>query len=643
MNLGPPVSTIGGALCFTGRVSTRRRNFLRARVRRAFFDARRSGDRYCAVCGSYRRPSEFTGEDPHACDHCRGLRHCKRCRHDRPVIDFGSGDSCIDRDDTCNTCRGHRPLTAEERATLTAFLAAEQPVQSAAVHDGVVLGRDRAGRPVRLTAVLRDRHLCVIGKPHCGKAALLKNLFLQDMAAGHGCALLDLQGDTALELLGMVPPGRLAAATYFAPATSHGPTFNPLALPYPAHAVADDLVWVFRMLFGAQWGPPLEQLLGFGLLTLLADRIPHTLADLYTFYVAPNYRAAVAAASPSPRLRAFWQYEFPSIEPGVVNLISGKLAGFLTPLSPLERLLSTTENLLDFDALLGGGQVLIANLSRDVLGEEAARLLGGLLFAAIRRAARGRADQALGDPRRFYLYVPEFHGYAGADVETVLREAAAHRLNLTLVDESLEQLAAPAQRAVVRTAGGIVAFQSDGDDAVALHRAIHVRRPVRASTGTLYDHDAACRAMAAPVGAQVRELLGAACLFPDDDQPNYPADRIDRLMAEVQRVRDVVRPDDLTEIDWPRAADFGALPPRTAFVRTAHADTVCALTLDVSPPSDARTRARILERPRWRDPLPRARANGESTDTARGAHLNARPPRPRYGRRNGRALQRHGR
>ena len=38
---------------------------------------------------------------------------------------------------------------------------------------------------------------------------------------------------------------------------------------------------------------------------LLADRVPHTLADLYTFYVAPAYRDALATSSPSPRLRAF--------------------------------------------------------------------------------------------------------------------------------------------------------------------------------------------------------------------------------------------------------------------------------------------------------------------------------------------------
>jgi hypothetical protein len=624
-------------------VSIRRRNFLRGRVRRAFFEARRSGKRYCPAGGEYRQPHEFSGEDPHTCDHCRGLRHCKRCRQDRPVADFGSAGTLTEQDDTCNTCRGYRALSAHERATLTAFLAADQAVQSAAVHDGVALGRDRDGRPVRLTAALRDRHLCVIGKPHCGKATLLENLFLQDMSVGHGCALLDLQGDTALDLLGLVPPARLTAVTYFAPATSHGPTFNPLALPYPAHAVAEDLVGVFRTLFGAQWDSALEQLLGFGLLTLLADRAPHTLADLYTFYVAPAYREAVAAASPSPRLRAFWQYEFPAIEPGVVMLLSRKLAGFLAPLSPLERLLSTTENLLDVDALLGGGQVLIANLSRAALGEEAARLVGGLLFAAIRRAARVRADQALGEPRRFHLYVPEFHAYVGADAEAVLRDAATHRLNLTLVDESLRQFPGAAQRALVETAGSIVAFHSDGDDAAALYRAMHVRCPARASTGARYDHDAARRTAAAPVRARVRELLGAACLFPDDDQPNYPAERVDRLMADVQRVREVPPPDDLTEIDWPSAADFASLSPRTAFVRTEQPAMVRALTLDALPPSDPHTRARILDRPRWRNPLERARTNGEPPLAPRVAHFDTRPPRPRLGRRNGRALQRHGR
>src|SRR5207302_1901800 len=135
-----------------------------------------------------------------------------------------------------------------------------------------------------------------------------------------------------------------------------------------------------------------------------------------------------------------------------------------------------------------------------------------------------------------YLYVPEFHAYAGAGLEAVLRDAAAHRLNLTLVDESLGQLSADARRAVFGTAGSIVALQSSGDEAVQLHRQMHVRRPARAST-----------------------------------------------------------------------------------------------------------RARILERPRWRDLLERAHANGESMYVARVAHFDRRPPRPGHGRRNGRVLQRHGR
>ena len=185
----------------------------------------------------------------------------------------------------CKSCRRYRALTQEEHAALTAFLTADGPIDSAATADGLVLGRDSYGRPVHLSPTTRSRHLYLIGKAGSGKETLLKNLFLQDMIAGRGCALIDLAGDLALSVLGSVPPARLPVVNYFAPATGHGPTFNPLALPYPPQEVAEDMVEALKMFFPDDNEPALENLLRFGLLTLLGTvrRTPSPTSTLSTW------------------------------------------------------------------------------------------------------------------------------------------------------------------------------------------------------------------------------------------------------------------------------------------------------------------------------------------------------------------------
>jgi len=606
----------------------RRRNFLRHAERRALYRAWRHGERYCATCGDYRAPHLFSGNDPRTCDSCRGFRHCRRCQQDQPATGFGTARTLSAEDDTCQACRSYRPLTESERATFEAFLATEERDDSTFSDHGVTLGRDPCGRRVRLPAALRDRHLHIIGKPGAGGTALMKNLFLQDMAAAYGCAFVDLQGDLALDLLALVPPSRLPVVTYFAPATGHGPTFNPLALPYSPQVVVEDMIEVFKLFLPAAWEPRLEQLLRFGLLTLLADRAPHTLADLYTFYVAPPYRGAIADASPSPRLRAFWQHEFHGIDPDVVSQIASTLAAFLTPLSPLERLLSTPQNGLDFEALMDGRHIFIANLNRDGLGPEPARLLGALLVRAIARAAPVRAAGVRDERPGFFVYLPEFQDYADFGFNALLSTGANTELNVTFAHSSLEELPAALADAILASVGTTAAFEVSPDDATRLKPTMRARRLARASTGEFYDHDAVCDAAAAPLRARVRQLLKTPRVFAGEAQPNYEGGRVAALLADIDRMRNLPPPDDLAEIEWPSLDDFTHRPPLTALVRIERSDQVTLLNVDPPPAPDAHTRAAILDRPHRRELPPRADAKSAvaAPHAARDGH---QPPRRR--------------
>jgi hypothetical protein len=594
------------------------------------------------MCGDYRPPHQFTGSDPRGCDFCRGLRHCRRCQQDQPVTGFGTAGGSNAEDDICQTCRSYRPLTESERAAFADFLAADARDDSAGAGKGVTLGRDHGGRRVCMPAAIRDRHLYILDKSGSGKQALITNLIIQDMVAGRGCAVVDLRGDLALDLLGVVPPNRLPAVTYFAPATGHGPTFNPLALPYPPHVVAEDMLQVFKLFFADTWDAQLEQLLRFGLLTLLGDRASHTLADLYTLFVAPSYRGAIADASPSPRLRAFWQHEFHSLEPAALRHIADTLATFLAPLSPLEHLLSIAANGLDFEALMDGRHIFIANLNKDALGPEAARLLGALLIRAIARAAPVRPAGVDDERPGFFLYLPEFQEHADFAFNTLLCTGAPTPLNVTFAHASLAELPAALADAILASVGTIAAFEVTPDDAPPLKRAMHARRLARRSTGEIYDHDTVCHAVAAPVRTRVRQLLASARFFADEEDPNYEGACVVALLADVDRVRTLPLPDDLAEIDWPSLGDFTQRTPLSALVRIERSDQVVALAVDPPPPPDVHTRSAILDRPHRRELRPYADATPVVGVPRRARDGQPRPRRRRW-RRVIRTLRRPGR
>lgn len=71
--------------------------------------------------------------------------------------------------------------------------------------------------------MIERRHTHIIGQTGTGKSKLLENLALQDMLDGKGFAFIDPHGDSAEELLGMVPKERVEDVIYFNPSDMESP------------------------------------------------------------------------------------------------------------------------------------------------------------------------------------------------------------------------------------------------------------------------------------------------------------------------------------------------------------------------------------------------------------------------------------
>lgn len=319
----------------------------------------------------------------------------------------------------------------------------------------------------------RRRHLAVIGKTGMGKTTLLHKLIVSDIQAGRGCALVDPHGDLADAVTACVPRHRTNDVVLFDAGDREYPlSFNVLACPDPHQRplVASGVVSAFKKLYGESWGPRLEHILRNALLALL--EVPgSSLLSLQRVLNDFQYRKTVTARIADPVVRAFWQDEFahwkPQFQAEAVAPIQNKVGQFMS--QPILRaILGQARSGLDLRRVMDEGRVLIVNLSKGRIGDDASALLGSLLVTGIQLAAMSRAEVPESQRRDFFLYVDEFQNFATESFATILSEARKYRLNLTLANQYLAQMDEPTMAAVFGNVGSLLVFQVGAADAELL-------------------------------------------------------------------------------------------------------------------------------------------------------------------------------
>jgi hypothetical protein len=131
----------------------------------------------------------------------------------------------------------------------------------------------------------------------------------------------------------------------------------------------------------------------------------------------------------------------------------------------LRAIVGQARSTLDFRAVLDSGQILLVNLSKGRMGEDASALLGSLVVTGLQLAAMSRADQLEAQRRDFYLYVDEFQNFATQSFVAILSEARKYRLCLTLANQYLDQMDEATRSAVFGNVGSLVSFQVGAADA----------------------------------------------------------------------------------------------------------------------------------------------------------------------------------
>jgi hypothetical protein len=320
----------------------------------------------------------------------------------------------------------------------------------------------------------RGRHLYIIGQTGVGKSGLLELLTISDIYSPYGFAVIDPHGDYAINVLKRIPADRAQDVIYFNPADTDFPiAFNPMEVQDPklrTHT-ASELIGVLKRMFES-WGPRLEYILRFSLLALL-DYPDATMLDITRILTDKKFRQEVLKYVNDPVVRNFWEIEFASwndkFAAEAVAPVLNKVGAFTA--NPLVRnIIGQPKSSFNIRQIMDQRKILIVNLSRGLVGEDNAALLGALLVTKIQLGAMSRADIPASERAPFYLYVDEFQNFATDSFATILSEARKYGLNLTVANQYIAQMSMEVKDAVFGNVGSIVAFRMGVDDARSMQR-----------------------------------------------------------------------------------------------------------------------------------------------------------------------------
>lgn len=322
----------------------------------------------------------------------------------------------------------------------------------------------------------RSRHVYIIGQTGSGKSGLLTLFALSDIYHNQGYCIIDPHGDLAMDNLKFIPESRIKDVVYFNPADTQYPmAFNPLEVYDPERKpnISSEVIGVLKRMFGESWGPRLEHILRYTLLALL-DRPQTTMLDISRMLTDKDFRKETLEYCKDVTVLQFWKQEFGSwgdkqVTESVAPILNKVGAFTANPI--IRNIIGQPKSSFDVRRIMDEGKILVVNLSKGLIGEDNAAILGAFLVTKVQLAAMSRSDiPNVEDRRPFYLYVDEFQNFATDSFAVILSEARKYGLNLTVANQYTSQMTESVRDAVFGNVGTTISFRVSADDAPILSK-----------------------------------------------------------------------------------------------------------------------------------------------------------------------------
>lgn len=317
----------------------------------------------------------------------------------------------------------------------------------------------------------KKRHIYALGKSGVGKSVLLQNMAISGIENDQGICVIDPHGDVVEELLHHIPEHRIQDVIYFNPA-DHPIAFNPLRNVHPSQRdlVASGLVSTLQKIFSDSWGPRTAHLLRHSLETLIEYK-QGTLLDIQPLLTNPIFRAEVLRTVTSEHLLNFWYNEYDkyskSFQAEAIAPILNKVSMFASN-TAFRNVVGQKTRSFYMEKIMNEGKILLVNLSKGALGEEASMLLGSMILTSIQLSALARGNIPEHERKLFSVYCDEAHSFVTLSIADILSEARKYGVSLFLTHQYSEQMPPEICSAIFGNVGTLISFRVGASDASIL-------------------------------------------------------------------------------------------------------------------------------------------------------------------------------
>ncbi len=321
----------------------------------------------------------------------------------------------------------------------------------------------------------RRRHSYILGQTGTGKSWLMKRMILQDIYNGDGVCFIDPHGETAEDILELIPPERAEDVIYF----NAGDFERPFGLnimefynEQHQHQIVNSFIALLIRLFDPHnqgyVGPAMQQAVRNSMLTAMAKE-GSTLIEVVRILQdeewVMNYWLPMVK---DELVRRYWTDQVAKTDKKTksesLTYFISKFDKFTTNLA-IRNIIGQSKSSFDFRDVMDNQKILIINLSKGAIGDENMSFIGLLVVQKMLAAALSRENIPQEQRKDFFFYADEFQNFATEEFSSILSEARKYKLNLTIAHQYIGQLPEEIKNAVFGNVGSLFITRCSAEDA----------------------------------------------------------------------------------------------------------------------------------------------------------------------------------
>ena len=366
-----------------------------------------------------------------------------------------------------------------------------------AQQSGTIIGVSEHGGyrvPVPLPSDVLKLHGLITGQSGEGKSTLIEHLAREAMEQDEGVLVVDPHGDTAEDVLRVVPERRTGDVVFIDLSDKdHAFGLNPVdaKLGRERDKLIADLLKTFSLMWADGWGHRMENAFRAALQTLyeanrkLVQRDPqdgpqkqYTLLDVLYLFTRESFRHALLQDVDDRRIHHWWDYYFEPLnaykQQDIYTPILNKTTEFASPL--IAHIIGQGRCTLDFKQLIKDRRIIILKLAQGVVGDDIAALIGTTLLGLLQTALAEQAEISQGERARQLIIIDEFQEFPGLNFKALatLRKYGA---TFVLATQSLEYLTKLDEKLldiVFSNVKHLTSFRLDAKDAREMAREMEI-------------------------------------------------------------------------------------------------------------------------------------------------------------------------